>query len=109
MTAQEALQGLAAIVGAGGISGVLIGIYAYKTAALKGRGNIDGASVAMTIGEAFVPRATFEALTNAIVMQTAATNKHCALLEEVIKLEKKEADRLEFRLLIEEVLKSRKD
>ena len=52
LTGDQALAGLAAIVGGGGVSGVIVAVMGYLTEARKGRKPSDG-SVAIAIGDAY--------------------------------------------------------
>ena len=52
MTSDQAMAGLSAIVGGGGLSAVIVSVFAYLTEARKGRKPAEG-SVSISVGDAY--------------------------------------------------------
>ncbi len=82
MTVEELVQGLGALFGATGVGAVVIAYLAHKTEVAKGRRNdVDGRTTAIAVGSALGDRASFEAMTEAVTLQTAVLTRLVELLE----------------------------
>ncbi|MGX7706296.1 hypothetical protein [Methylobacterium sp. Gmos1] len=93
MTVEELVQGLGALFGATGVGAVAIAYLAHKTEVAKGRrGEPEGRSTAIAVGGALADRASFDAMTEAVQLQTAVLTRLVELLEGRELREQKEDD-----------------
>lgn len=82
MTVDDLVKGLSALFGATGIGAVAIAYLAHKTEMGKGRRNdVDGRATAIAVGCALGDRASFDAMTEAVQLQTAVLTRLVELLE----------------------------
>jgi hypothetical protein len=94
MTGEEALTTAAGLIGAGGLTSIVLGFLAFKTHASKGR-NVDGGSVMAGIGEALAPGADIELLANAISMLSSAINRQTSFMEECDRVRREDQEAAE--------------
>jgi hypothetical protein len=85
MSSAEALTALASILGATGVSGILIAYLGYRTELAKARRSEPAAGVAAGIGRPAASGADMEVLANALTLLHAAINRLIAHLEEDAK------------------------
>ena len=97
MSPEEALKGLASIVGAGGIAGAMMAYYAYHKEALAGRKGDPAGRLPGLLAGGFEPEKSIDPLVNAITSMTAAIGSLTALLKKREEREEREIERREER------------
>jgi hypothetical protein len=82
MTYDEAVSALLPLVGAGGVTSIVVAFLGYKAAAAKGRPDVDGEAPALAIGCALADKGQVQALTTAI-------SDHTLLMARLLDLEER--------------------